>query len=261
MTAASTDQTSADAFGAAETTSDPQFDAALFGEPPLLAGEDPNQYMALFRRIATTVQPIDIFERQSVRHVTDLMWEARRYRRLITRLIDGNDQLGLEKVLQRLVPTAPLDLLMLGTTKAQDLARGYALKQETAVAQVDHLLTLAGLSWDTVKAEAAALRTGEIERLNRLVITASARVNSSLRELERRRAELAKRMRRAVQQVEAAEAVDLKTAESGQFGAAPIEPAKPRVVQQAQSADVEQMSATAVADSQADAADDRKLAA
>jgi hypothetical protein len=72
------------------------------------------------------------------------------------------------------------------------------LKHAAAVAEVDDLLTSTGLGWDAVRAEAAALRTIEIERLNRLVTTAAARANSNLRELERRRAALAERLRRAV---------------------------------------------------------------
>jgi hypothetical protein len=201
--AINTDQSPADAIGPAENASAAQLDFALFGPPPLLAGENPDEYMELFRGIFTTVQPADIFERNSVRHMTDLLLEVRRYRRIITRLIDVSDQQGLEQVLGRLLKgenytSAPL--------RAKDLARRYALKEAAAVAEVDGLLASAGLSLDAVKAEAAALRTSEIERLNRLVMTAAARVNSTLRELERRRADLAKRPRRALQRVEAADA-------------------------------------------------------
>ena len=256
-----TDQISANPFDGSGTTSNPKFDAALFGPPPLLSGEDPDEYMALFRSIAATVQPADIFERQAVRHLTDLMWEMRRYRRLITQLIDGSDQLGLEKVLQRFAPPAPVDQLMFGATKAQDLARGYVLKQGTVVTDVDSLLASAALTWDTVKAEAAALRIGEIERLNRLVITAAARVNSTLREFERRRAELAKRLRRAVQQVDAADAPNLNATGSAQAGAAPIEPVRPRLVQPAPTGVAEQVNAAPAAGRQADVADGQDLAA
>jgi hypothetical protein len=200
-----TDQSPADAIGSADNASAAQFDSELFGPPPLLAGEDPDEYMELFRGISITVQPADIFERNWVRHMTDLMWEVRRYRRIITQLIDLSDQQGLEKVLGRLDWEHP-DVVRKGLARSQDLARRYVLKDADAVFDVDVLLESAGLSWEAVKAEAAALRTSEIERLNRLVMTAAARVNSTLRELERRRADLAKRLRRAVQQVEAADA-------------------------------------------------------
>jgi hypothetical protein len=204
MTSAiNTDQSPADAIGPADNASAAQFDSALFGPPPLLAAENPDEYMGLFRGIFTAVQPADIFERSAVRHMTDLMWEVRRYRRIITRLIDVSDQQGLEQVLGRLLKgenytAAPL--------RAKDLARRYALRDAKAVAEVDGLLACAGLSFDAVKSEAAALRTSEIERLSRLVMNAAARVNSTLRELERRRLDLAKRLRRAVQQVAPAEA-------------------------------------------------------
>jgi phosphopantetheinyl transferase (holo-ACP synthase) len=201
-----TDQSPADAIGPADNASAAPFDSALFGPPPLLAGEDPDEYMALFRGIFTTVQPKDIFERSWVRHMSDLMWEMRRFRRIITQLIDLSDQQGLEEVLRRLVQEDSMEQLLAGTNKSEDLARRYSLKEAAAVTEVDGLLASAGLSWDAVKAEAAAQRTSEIERLNRLVMTAAARVNSTLRELERRRADLAKRLRRAVQQVEAADA-------------------------------------------------------
>jgi hypothetical protein len=184
----------------------PQFDSALFGSPPLRTGENLTDYMKLYQAIAAAVQPADIFERSSVRQMTDLLWELRRYRRIIAQMINASDQQGLEKLLRQLVPANPMDELLSGVDKSHDLARRYTLKEAAAVAEVDGLLTSAGLGWDAVKAEAAALRAVEIGRLNRLVVTAGARVNSTLRELERRRADLAKRLRRAVQQVQGADA-------------------------------------------------------
>jgi hypothetical protein len=220
VSATTNDQTAADEIDGTDNTPVSRFDAALFGPPPLLAGDDPNQYTQLFRGISATVRPADIFERSSVRHMADLMWEVRRYRRIATQLVDANDQQGLEKVLRPLVQTDRMNELFFGTTKSQDLAQGYALKQQTAVAEVKGLLEAAGLDWDAVKAEAVALRVTEIERFNRLVMTAAARVNSTLRELERRRADLAKRLRRAVQQ---AEAEDVGRVDTGQVGANEVE--------------------------------------
>jgi hypothetical protein len=175
----------------------------FLGPAPLLKGEDQSQYNQLLETVSGTVQPTDIFEQFWVRHIADLMWEVRRYRRVITQLIDVSDQPGLEKLLGRLLQGKDFTSAAL---RAQDLARRYALNEVGAVAEVDGLLESAGLGRNAFKAEAAALRTSEIERLNRLMMNAAARVNSTLRELERRRADLAKRLRRAMQQVEAADA-------------------------------------------------------
>ena len=54
---------------------------ALFGESPLLGGEDDGSYHTLMERFAELVEPNDIIEWCWVKDLTDHAWEIRRLRR------------------------------------------------------------------------------------------------------------------------------------------------------------------------------------
>ncbi|QEE39023.1 MULTISPECIES: HNH endonuclease [unclassified Methylobacterium] len=54
----------------------------LFDERPLLPGEVTDQYDALLRSIVQQVKPVDVIEAIWVKDVIDLIWEAKRLRRL-----------------------------------------------------------------------------------------------------------------------------------------------------------------------------------
>jgi hypothetical protein len=57
---------------------------ALFGEPPVLAGENKRGYDDLLARVTKCVKPKDILEKIWVRDVVDLTWEIFRWRRFVT---------------------------------------------------------------------------------------------------------------------------------------------------------------------------------
>jgi hypothetical protein len=63
----------------------------LLGTPPLLKGEDPKQYQALFAELARTVKPADIIEWLWVRDILDLTWDIIRYRRIKASWIRDNE--------------------------------------------------------------------------------------------------------------------------------------------------------------------------
>jgi hypothetical protein len=87
--------------------------------------------------------------------------------------------------------------------KADRLAQGYLRRKPGAIRLVDKLLARAGLSIDTIMAEALADELDNIERIDRLTAIAETRRNAALREIDRRRAALGERLRRHVQEVEA----------------------------------------------------------
>jgi hypothetical protein len=62
----------------------------LLGTVPLLKGEDPKQYQALFSELACSVKPADVTEWLWVRDIVDLTWDTIRYRRLKAKWIQEN---------------------------------------------------------------------------------------------------------------------------------------------------------------------------
>jgi hypothetical protein len=81
--------------------------AALFGAPPLVAGEDAAAYDALTARIAGAVAPADVLEEMWVRDVVDLAWEALRLRRLKALLLTSAAPEGLTQLLTPAIGAAP----------------------------------------------------------------------------------------------------------------------------------------------------------
>jgi hypothetical protein len=86
--------------------------------------------------------------------------------------------------------------------KAKELVQGYVRHEPDAVTLVHELLTEAGLSMDTLMANALARELHNIERIDRLATIAESRRNASLHEIDRRRAVLGETLRRSVQEIE-----------------------------------------------------------
>lgn len=61
------------------------------------------------------------------------------------------------------------------------------------------------MTWETVQAEALALRLDDIERIDRMIMAAEARRDATLREIDRHRAGFGQKLRRVVEQVEDAD--------------------------------------------------------
>ena len=142
--------------------------------------------------------------------VVHLSWEVIRYRNLTTELIGATQQQALERVLRMLIygnlerqpPDGDPFLLM---NRSQKLAHEYVLKIEDAAEEVEDLLKTAGLTMESVQAEAFAMRSTDIELLQRLSASAEYRRNSAIQQIERRRSYFAERLRTAVNQIEDAE--------------------------------------------------------
>lgn len=174
---------------------------ALFGPPPLLEGEDTAAYDELLLQISGTVKPADILEEIWVRDVVDLVWEAFRLRRLKANLITAVAHEGVKRIL------TPL----LGGSRAYDLAEAWARRERGAIKQVDELLASAGLTMDAVMAQTLSLKLDDIDRIDRMIATAEGRRNAILREVDRHRTTWGQNVRRAVQQIEAAEIKVIET--------------------------------------------------
>jgi hypothetical protein len=164
----------------------------LFGPPPLFEGEDAKAYDELLTRISTVVKPADILEDIWVRDLVDLTWDVSRLRRLKANVMVANAYKGLSEILAPLV----------GSSEAETLAEAWATRKSDVAEEVDKALASAGLSMDAVMAQTLSLKLDEVERIEHMTAIAEARRNATLREIDRHRETLGRKLRRAVPQLE-----------------------------------------------------------
>jgi hypothetical protein len=172
--------------------------SALFGQPPLFEGEDPKSYYELLRETSTAVAPTDIIVEILVRDVADLTFEVFRLRRLKANLINATAYKGLAETLAPLV----------GRSRAETLAEGWAARKSDVVEEVNKILGSAGLSIDHVLAQTFSVKLDDIERLEHLIALAETRRNATLREIERHQQALAQKLTRAAQEIEEIRLID-----------------------------------------------------
>jgi hypothetical protein len=204
---------------------------AHLGPPPLFKGENAAAYDDLLARVSAAIRPADIFEEIWLREFLDLAWEALRYRRLKAALVNGRAASGLAQVLQPLMLVRAADA---GPAEAdQDAARPtphglaarWAAHEREAVAEVDALLASADLSIEAALARAFADRLEQVERIDRMIMSAEARRNAVLREIERHRSTLGEELRRVVKDAE--DAQDAQDAQDAEFEVVERLPALP----------------------------------
>jgi hypothetical protein len=234
----------------------------LFGEPPLLAGEDAAAYDEFLARIRAVVNPVDVIDEMFIADVASLEWEVLRWRRLkwtlmqatglealrrflvkqlewnytlheeyfktyLTEILrdnlpadqadsaemlaaectpnDADSDAKLDKVLSSIGKNTHSVLVGARACHAEELLQEYVRREPDAVSLINELLTVAGMSMDDFMADALAKKLDEIERIDRLATIAESRRNSSLREIDRRRAVLGETLRRGVQEIEEGE--------------------------------------------------------
>ena len=164
-----------------------------FGPAPLAEGEDAAAYDELLLRISSAVRPADIFEEIWVRDIVDLTWETLRLRRLKACLMTVGARRALELDLRPFV----------GYDQAQGLARGWAARVPAAVGEVAERFAANGIEMENIAAKGLGLELDSIERVERMTMAAEARRNAALREIDRHRVSLARRLRQAVAEEEA----------------------------------------------------------
>jgi hypothetical protein len=155
-----------------------------------------------------------------VHEIVHLIGEISRYRRYQTSFIKAAVLQRLEKILQ---PLASQPASRRGSflermhaeeealKAAPKLASEWAAGKLAAIQRVNELLESNGLTMDSVVAQAVAHELDKIERFNRLIANAEWRRNALLREIERRRAGFAQKLRSEVHKIEIAETIDAST--------------------------------------------------
>jgi hypothetical protein len=164
---------------------------SLLGPPPLLEGEDASAYEALKFRILAAVKPEDAIEQMWVRDVLDLLWETTRLRRLKAKLMHAAAHEGLKRLL------SPLVFFTSRFTSLAGLVQGWALRNPETVKEVNEILRQAGLGEEAIAAQTLAAKLDTFEKIDRMIMQTEARRHLVLREIDRRRDVLARRLREA----------------------------------------------------------------
>ncbi len=102
----------------------------FFGPPPLIAGEDPAQYEAIRTQILAAVQPLDFLEEILVNDVVNLVWDMRRFRRLMRNVLNGDNE-------NVLTPEFTLRLRMETAERINRMAAGAEARRNAAWREID----------------------------------------------------------------------------------------------------------------------------
>ena len=170
-----------------------------FCMPTLLRGEEAKAFHKLSERINKTVKPADALEEMWVADVVHLQWELQRLQESKIQLIHLKYEEGLREVLNS----------VLGEMNATFLLNERKRGMDNAQAKIDTLLQELELNSDSIIAQTMVLYLDEIERLDRMILSAEARRNNAVREVRFHRDALARDLRRACEEIEDAEFTEI----------------------------------------------------
>jgi hypothetical protein len=176
---------------------------------PLLPGEKEADYAAIAGRIVGFSVPRDAIEDFLIRDVIDLTWEVLRLRRIKAGILKASMGRGVHSVLNDV--GSPI-------YDSGPLSESWAAGDERARKKVDTILAKAGLTLDEVTAKTLESKIDVLERIDRMLASAEARRNNSLREIDRHRDAIGAAVRRAIDEVED---VEFRDVETGQLSGEP----------------------------------------
>jgi hypothetical protein len=171
---------------------------ALLGKPPLLEGEDPDQYEALAQQIYDALNLRDAIEAVQARDVVDLTWEILRLRRAKVHLQRSSENESLRLLIESRVSL--WDKMVPGWDA---LGEGLARRDPAAVKEAKATLAGVGLDEEAIAAQTLRALLPVIETIENLIARAEARRHALLRELDRRR-DVIERRQREMQEIESA---------------------------------------------------------
>jgi hypothetical protein len=171
----------------------------LFGPPPLIQGEDPAAYEAFAAQVIAAVGPVDVLEEIWTRDFIDLSWEVQRLRRLRTKYLKSATHDATKEAIRFHAP-------LFGR---EDFLRGWERKDPEIMKEAALILKNADLDTEDLAAKAFGQRIAVFEKIDRLITTAEGRRNLALREIERRRDSLARRIQNAAPMIEDGEFRDV----------------------------------------------------
>ena len=174
------------------TTKMPSVTFALLGAPPLISSEDTAGYDELLARICATLRPSDSLEEFWIRDLVDLVWDTFRLRRTKATMLSYR-------------AAQEVRALLINHPDGPRMAQMWAAGDEAAVKEVEQALRSVGSSGEHAISVAMCSSMQEVERLDRMLVSAEARRSAALRELDYHRGPFVQEVRRAIAQAEASE--------------------------------------------------------
>jgi hypothetical protein len=177
--------------GPQRSSTEPSEHLALLGKPPLFEGEE-QTYKTLLTEIFKAVNPAGICEEIWAHDYAYRTIEIFRLRRVEVNLIRVTEYKGLQVALTPIV----------GGPQAEALAQGWAARKPDVMKEAKKILRSAGLSTDTILAQAFSLKLNDIERIKHMLALAEARRDATLWGIDRHRKTLGQQLRRVAQRLE-----------------------------------------------------------
>ena len=172
-----------------ESACDDKFEQEIkkyLGSAPLLYEENQKYYNQITRLVIEQLRPTNILEEIWVKDYTYWYFEAQRLSRFKQKLFYTAVEDSVARVIS---PFLHHNML-----KVQLLARDWASRTPTALAEVDELLGNAGLDREAIYAQILADKLDVIERIDLMIFRAEQRRNAALHDLERWREGVAERL-------------------------------------------------------------------
>ena len=171
--------------------------AALFGKPPLLHWEDPDDYNRLLEFIAVEVKPKGAMEWLYTKDIADLTWEGLRLRRIKATCINSGTPRASRAILGPIAGIAEAFCKFNEGNWIELVVSNSLGGDEKASKTVETLLHGGGLKRDALTAASFCEQIKIIENIERMQAGADRRRDQLLHEIERRRFALSQRLREA----------------------------------------------------------------
>jgi hypothetical protein len=188
--------------------------SAIFLTLPVLESEDKRVYWRTFERMADELEPEDTHEWMLTKTIVDCDWQAMRYERTKSRVIDLRFREALANILRSILEDETIKHSR--ELDALELAQDWFTDPQTKRAIQRHLFDY-DLGEESVVAEATRLSMPELAGLERLAESLERRRCVAYRELEIWRE--GKRLRRSARGDAAPKALPLIPSQEAQRGA------------------------------------------
>jgi hypothetical protein len=153
--------------------------AELFGEPPLIKGEDKQRYLRLRAAVTHSVEPKTVYDWMLVNDTTNKYWEELRFRRMAAALIDGAYLEALEQLLRSFVDGLDIPLAV---------AQAYYCGDKETKKRTASRIAAYGITEDHIQAKAVEIIGGSLLTVDRMITSREAS-RRKLRKENRRRFE------------------------------------------------------------------------
>ena len=156
----------------------------LFGEPPLIRGEDKARYWRLHAAVEHEIKPKTIFDKILVRELTDKLWQQQRCKQSAASLVDGAYIEALASLLGPFI--APT--FSMGEEDATAMARDYYSGDAKAkrLEEIETRLAVNQISQEQIRAKAMQICGSGISMFNRMETNCEASLRMLRKENTRR---------------------------------------------------------------------------